>query len=152
MQKYPNGYTAENLPDLSTDELFMNWMKTAALPSFVKLYGINKTAAFEKGSYSTEIDLNYPVSIFGGTKSMVIGTSSVLGGRHLSLGICYLIVACISIAFMLGFLIKQLFTRKQTNHAFLSEFNGEDSSANNVVDNSSSIAPNSSRSNGRNIL
>ncbi|OWB69675.1 hypothetical protein B5S30_g5101 [[Candida] boidinii] len=153
MQKYPNGYTAENLPDLSKDELFMNWMKTAALPSFVKLYGINKNAVFEKGSYATEIELNYPVSIFGGTKSMVIGTSSVLGGRHLSLGICYLIVACISIAFMLGFLIKQLFTRKKTNnHSFLSEFNGEDSSANNALDNASSIAPNSSRSNGRNIL
>lgn len=32
--RYPDGYTAENLPNLQEDEHFQVWMRTAGLPTF----------------------------------------------------------------------------------------------------------------------
>ncbi|KAH3670688.1 hypothetical protein OGAPHI_001203 [Ogataea philodendri] len=125
MQRYPNGYTKADLAALAKDERFMNWMKTAALPSFMKLYGRSDTT-LKQGTYAVDIGLNYEVAIFGGTKSVILSTSSVLGGRHLSLGICYLIVGGLSVVFMLAFLVKHLFTRKQTDHAFLDGLAGQE--------------------------
>ncbi|QPG73246.1 hypothetical protein FOA43_000554 [Brettanomyces nanus] len=122
---YPNGYTEADLSALAKNQRFMNWMKTAALPSFVKMYGINKSTALKKGQYEVQIGMNYPVTIFGGTKSMLISTSTVIGGRSLGLGICYLVVGGIAIIFMLAFLVKQIFTKKRLNHSFLNELSAE---------------------------
>ncbi|GMG49110.1 unnamed protein product [Ambrosiozyma monospora] len=122
MKKYPKGYADSDLEALAKDERFMNWMKTAALPSFYKLYGKNKET-FKKGTYEMDIELNYPVSIFGGSKSIAFSTSSVIGGRHMGLGICFIIVGGIAVVFMLIFLVKHVFTRKQSDHAFLEGLN-----------------------------
>ncbi|ODV85109.1 hypothetical protein CANARDRAFT_7762 [[Candida] arabinofermentans NRRL YB-2248] len=130
LEKYPDGYTEEDLENIASDERFMNWMKTAALPSFMKLYGRNTTSSLQAGTYTMDIGCNYPVSIFGGTKSVVISTSTILGGRHMAIGICYLIVGGISVVFMLAFLVKQLFTRKQTDHSFLDGLNESQSNTN----------------------
>lgn len=125
IERYPNGYTEQDLVDLAKDEHFMNWMKTAALPSFMKLYGQNKQKAdvLHEGKYQIEIGMNYPVTIFGGTKSVIITTSSVVGGRHLGLGICYLVAGGLSVLFTVLFLAKQLLTRNQREHAFLESLN-----------------------------
>jgi hypothetical protein len=125
MQRYPNGYTEQDLLDLSKNEHFMNWMKTAALPSFMKLYGQNKEKnnVLHNGKYQVDIEMNYPVTIFGGTKSLILTTSSVVGGRHFGLGICYLVAGGIAVLFMLLFLAKQLLTRNQREHAFLESLN-----------------------------
>ncbi|CDK28736.1 unnamed protein product [Kuraishia capsulata CBS 1993] len=119
-KKYPDGYTDDNIPDLSQDELFMNWMRTAALPNFMKLAGKNTSSTLQSGTYQVDIELNYPVTIFGGTKSFVISTSSVLGGRHISLAVCYLIVAGISLFFLIAFFLKQVLSkRKIDTHRYL---------------------------------
>ncbi|KAG7832772.1 hypothetical protein KL939_004510 [Ogataea angusta] len=125
IEKYPDGYSEEDLDSLAEDERFMNWMKTAALPSFMKLYG-KSSDVLAKGTYTMDIVMRYEVSIFGGTKSVIVSTSSVLGGRHFSLGICYLVVGGLSVLFMLVFLIKHVFTRKQTDHAFLEGLAGQE--------------------------
>lgn len=126
IKKYPNGYTDKDLDDLATNEKFMNWMKTAALPSFLKMDGINKKDTLNKGTYEMDIEMNYPVEIFGGSKVMVISTSSTIGGRNMGLGICYLIVGAIAIFFMVAFLVKQIFTKKRlNNHTFLEELTGD---------------------------
>lgn len=120
LEKYPNGYTEEDLVMIASDEHFMNWMKTAAMPTFMKLYGKNnqKGNVLHSGTYEMEVVMNYPVSIFGGTKTIVISTSTVFGGRHFSLSICYLVAGGISLFFMIIFLIKQLVTRNKREHAF----------------------------------
>lgn len=125
MERYPNGYDEQDLVDLASNEHFMNWMKTAALPSFMKLYAkhTEKGSILRNGKYSIDIEMNYPVTIFGGTKSLILTTSSVVGGRHMGLGICYLVAGGLSILFMLLFLAKQLLTRNKREHSFLENLN-----------------------------
>lgn len=124
-EKYPNGYTEDDLEAIAKDEHFMNWMKTAALPSFMKLYGQNKNKGeiLKTGKYSVDIQMNYPVTVFGGSKSLVITTSSVIGGRHVGLGVCYLVAGGVAVVFMLLFLVKQLLTRSKREHAFFDSLN-----------------------------
>lgn len=125
LERYPDGYTHQDLVEIASNEHLMNWMKTAALPSFMKLYGQNKEKnnVLHSGSYQVEIGMNYPVTVFGGTKSLVITTSSVVGGRHMGLGICYLVAGGFAILFTLVFLVKQLLTRTKREHAFFDNLN-----------------------------
>lgn len=117
---FPQGYNDTNMPDLSQWQHLQNWMRTAALPTFFKLYAKNTTAIMSSGTYEVQIGLNYPVTIFGGTKSLVITTNSILGGRNMSLGIIYFIVAVLclvcGIVFFLQYLIKP---RRIGEHNFL---------------------------------
>ncbi|EGV66099.1 Cell division control protein [Yamadazyma tenuis] len=117
---YPKGYTKSNIPDLQSWELLQNWMRTAGLSSFYKLYGVNKTETLSSGTYETQIVLNYPVSIFHGTKSLVITTNSIFGGRNYALGVVYLVVAVLSLALAIAFLIQTIIKpRKVGEHDFL---------------------------------
>lgn len=105
-KKFPDGYTDENIPDLSQWEELQVWMRTAGLPRFYKLALKNETSTLPKGTYQMDIGLNYPVTIFGGSKSFVLTTNSIIGGRNVSLGVVYLIVAGVSILFGIVFLVK----------------------------------------------
>ncbi|CAH6723744.1 probable phospholipid translocase non-catalytic subunit CRF1 [[Candida] jaroonii] len=123
---FPNGYNKTNLPDLKTWEVFQNWMRTAGLSSFYKLYGVNKHDKLTSGTYEIEIKMNYPVEIFDGTKSIVITTNSIFGGRNLSLGIIYIIVAIVSLALGILFLLQTIIRpRKVGDHDFLQNSNRE---------------------------
>lgn len=54
--RFPNGYTdAHPPPDLSTDEAFQVWMRTAGLPTFSKLSQRNDTAPMPNGHYRVDI-------------------------------------------------------------------------------------------------
>ncbi|KAK7023840.1 cell cycle control protein [Favolaschia claudopus] len=88
--RFPNNYTAENPPpNLKEDERFQNWMRTAGLPTFTKLYGRNDHDDMRAGTYQIVIGLNYPVRPYKGTKSVVISTVSWIGGKNSFLGWAY---------------------------------------------------------------
>lgn len=70
-----------NLFDPSKDEHFMVWMRTAGLPTFRKLYKRNDADVMAAGYYRIDIQDNYPVTMFKGTKSIVFSTVSWVGGR-----------------------------------------------------------------------
>lgn len=58
-ERFPFGYTAEDPPpNLHNDEHFQNWMRTAGLPTFTKLYGRNDTQNMSKGTYRLIIGLS----------------------------------------------------------------------------------------------
>lgn len=119
-KRFPDGYTEENLPDISKWEELQVWMRTAGLPKFYKLAAKNENGTLKKGIYETSIGLNYPVQIFGGSKSYILTTNSIVGGRNMSLGIVYLIVAAVAIMFAVIFVIKLVVTpRKMGDHSFL---------------------------------
>ncbi|CAR28259.1 hypothetical protein ZYGR_0N07530 [Zygosaccharomyces rouxii] len=121
IKKFPQGYTDDNIPDISTWEELQVWMRTAALPTFYKLALKNETTELPSGNYTMEIGLNYPVSMFGGTKSLVLTTNSVIGVRNMSMGVVYCIVAGVSALFAIIFLIKVIIRpRTMGDHSYLS--------------------------------
>lgn len=120
MKMFPNGYTDDNLPNISAWEPLQNWMRTAGLPTFNKLALRNDKEDLKQGTYSVEIGYNFPILTYEGTKTLVISTSTTLGGRNPFMGIAYLVVA--GVCFLLGvlFLIKHLITpRKLGDHSYL---------------------------------
>ncbi|CAI5769704.1 cycle control 50A [Podarcis lilfordi] len=87
------------------NEDFIVWMRTAALPTFRKLYRLierpdNLRPTLPAGNYSLEIEYNYPVHSFDGRKRMILSTISWMGGKNPFLGIAYITVG--SICFFLG--------------------------------------------------
>ncbi|KAG0003863.1 hypothetical protein BGZ79_010935 [Entomortierella chlamydospora] len=93
--RYPNGmYTADfPPPDISQDEHFQVWMRTAGWPTFLKTYGRNNVDTLKAGNYTMTIDMNFPIHTYGGKKYIVFSTISGLGGRNSFLGIGYIVVA-----------------------------------------------------------
>ena len=119
-KRYPNGYTADNIPDLRTDYAFQNWMRTAGLPTFSKLYLRQDGQAMQAGIYQINITSSFPVDSFGGTKTLVISTRTVIGGKNPFLGIAYLVTGCLCI--LLGFLFTArhlIKPRKLGDHRYL---------------------------------
>ncbi|PIL23737.1 transporter [Ganoderma sinense ZZ0214-1] len=101
--RFPDGYTNSTPPpDLKADEHFQNWMRTAGLPTFTKLWGRNDSAKLPKGRYQIVVNLNYPVRPYKGTKSIVISTVSWIGGKNPFLGWAY--VAAAALLVLLGIL------------------------------------------------
>ncbi|CAI1882951.1 hypothetical protein SEUBUCD646_0C01610 [Saccharomyces eubayanus] len=120
MKKYPDGYTDDNIPDIHTWEEFQVWMRTAAFPKFYKLALKNESTTLPNGTYQMNIELNYPISLFGGSKSFVLTTNGAIGGRNMSLGVLYLIVAGLCAIFGIVFLVKLIFQpRTMGDHAYL---------------------------------
>jgi len=92
------------------DEGFIVWMRTAGLPTFRKLYGELKPpqGGFKKGDrVSFSVVPNFLVSTIEGSKSLVLGTTSPLGGKNDILGIAYMTVGSICLFLALLFAIKQ---------------------------------------------
>ncbi|XP_076874159.1 cell cycle control protein 50A-like [Brachyhypopomus gauderio] len=87
------------------NEDFIVWMRTAALPTFRKLYRIiqkknSLTPTLPRGNYTLEVTYNYPVLSFEGRKRMILSTISWMGGKNPFLGIAYISVG--SVCFFLG--------------------------------------------------
>jgi hypothetical protein len=93
------------------DEHFIVWMRTAGLPNFRKLWGkIDQELA--AGSYTVEIANDYKVSDFSGTKSFVLSTTNMLGGRNYFLAVCYIVVGALCIVFAVIFFVAYMRKRQ----------------------------------------
>ncbi|RKO83747.1 CDC50/LEM3 family, partial [Blyttiomyces helicus] len=118
--QWKDGYNSSNFPNLNTNTRFQVWMRTAGLPNFRKLWGKNSTP-LPAATYEISIVDNFDVSKFSGTKSIVISTVSILGGKNPFLGIAYISVG--SVCWFLGtvFLIRNMMKpRKLGDHTYLS--------------------------------
>jgi hypothetical protein len=109
------------IPDLSKNERFMNWMKISGLPTFRKLYGRLVTEELAPGTYKLTIQDKYQVAQFQGTKSFVISTTNWAGGKNDALGIGFIAVGGLLLALGLLFLIMFMMApRKVGDVSYLS--------------------------------
>jgi hypothetical protein len=103
----PGGFV---LPRID-DEDFIVWMRTAGLPTFKKLYRKIEGRDLEAGDKITLTYNNvFPVQTFGGTKSIVLSTTSALGGKNDFLGYAYISVGVVCLVLAIGFLVKHRYS------------------------------------------
>ncbi|KAJ4703110.1 ALA-interacting subunit [Melia azedarach] len=90
---------------LSDQEDLIVWMRTAALPSFRKLYGRIEEDLDAGDVVVVHLMNNYNTYSFGGKKKLVLSTTSWLGGKNDFLGTAYVLIGSSSIIMALVFLL-----------------------------------------------
>lgn len=116
--KFNNTYNWKNEKTQWMDmenEHFIVWMRTAGLPNFRKLWGKieNELAPL---TYYVDISNNYNVKDFSGTKSFVLSTTNMLGGRNYFLAVCYIVVGALCIVFAVIFFVAYMRKRNISNN------------------------------------
>ncbi|KAJ0016514.1 hypothetical protein Pint_10948 [Pistacia integerrima] len=90
---------------LSDQEDLIVWMRTAALPSFRKLYGRIEEDLDEGDLLEVHVMNNYNTYSFGGKKKLVLSTLSWLGGKNDFPGLAYVFIGCSSIIISIVFML-----------------------------------------------
>lgn len=93
---------------LSEREDLIVWMRTAALPTFRKLYGRIEVDLQANDFITVKIQNNYNVYSFGGKKSLVLSTTSWLGGKNDFMGMIYIVTGALCIFLALVFFILHI--------------------------------------------
>lgn len=110
----------ETIP-LSNQLDLIVWMRTAALPTFRKLYGAIQMDLQANDMISVVIQNNYNTYSFGGKKKLVLSTTSWIGGKNDFLGIAYIVVGGVSLFLAFVFLLLYIFNpRPLGDPAYLS--------------------------------
>ncbi|XWS16555.1 hypothetical protein CRYUN_Cryun34aG0098500 [Craigia yunnanensis] len=90
---------------LSEQEDLIVWMRTAALPTFRKLYGRIEEDLQANEKITVVIHNNYNTYSFGGEKKLVLSTTSWIGGKNDFLGIAYITVGGLCLFFAVSFIL-----------------------------------------------
>ncbi|KAJ5424391.1 LEM3/CDC50 family protein [Penicillium cf. griseofulvum] len=127
--KDKNGAYKED-PNLHENEAFMVWMRTAGLPSFSKLSRRNDTHGMPAAQYTIDIVDRFDVAKYDGTKSILISTRTVLGGKNPFMGIAYVVVGGICVVLGALFTVAHLVRpRKLGDHTYLTWDSNQPSTA-----------------------
>lgn len=100
-------YPAQISPiDGVTDEHFIVWMRIASLPTFRKLYGKIDGTFNEGDKLSFNVQANYEVGSFDGSKSLIITTVGEFGGQNAFPGIAFICTGGIAFVLAALFAVK----------------------------------------------
>eukprot|EP00271_Cylindrocystis_brebissonii_P014502 TRINITY_DN35862_c0_g1_i1.p1 TRINITY_DN35862_c0_g1~~TRINITY_DN35862_c0_g1_i1.p1 ORF type:complete len:353 (-),score=58.23 TRINITY_DN35862_c0_g1_i1:1074-2132(-) len=89
---------------LNADEHLIVWMRTAALPTFRKLWGRIETDIPAGSKLTMDIKNRYNTYPFDGEKHLVLSTTSWLGGKNPFLGVAFITVGGLCFVLALLFL------------------------------------------------
>lgn len=82
----------------------MVWMRTAGLPNFRKIWGrINSN--LPAGTYNLKITNTYDVSSFEGSKTFIMSTTNIFGGKNDFLAYSFIGAAALSFIFTIIFVV-----------------------------------------------
>ncbi|KAL3939993.1 MAG: hypothetical protein SGARI_001164, partial [Bacillariaceae sp.] len=119
-------YLYETYPDIIsplehvTNEHFVVWMRVATRPTFRKLYGYIEQTIPLGTVLQFQVNANYVVESFGGSKSLVISTNSMWGGKDKYVGITFYAMGYFCLACGIFFALKHWFRpRKIANRRYL---------------------------------
>ncbi|KAK6925412.1 CDC50/LEM3 family [Dillenia turbinata] len=98
----------ESIP-LSEQVDLIVWMRTAALPTFRKLYGKIEVDLEANDEISVVIQNNYNTYSFDGKKKLVLSTTSWIGGKNDFLGVAYLTVGGLCLFLAISFMLIYVF-------------------------------------------
>jgi len=107
-------YLHESYPEIVSplegvqNEHFIVWMRTAGLPYFRKLHGKIDSDFVAGQNVTFNVELNFEVNSFGGSKSLVLTTLAEFGGKNIALGRSYLIIGGISLFVGIVFALKRI--------------------------------------------
>ncbi|XP_058090504.1 ALA-interacting subunit 1-like isoform X1 [Magnolia sinica] len=90
---------------LSEQEDLIVWMRTAALPTFRKLWGKIEVDLEANEQITVVIQNNYNTYSFGGKKKLVLSTTSWIGGKNDFLGVAYLTVGGLCLFLAISFIL-----------------------------------------------
>jgi len=87
-----------------TNEHFVVWMRVAASSKFRKLYGYFEETIPAGTKLEFEVNMNWVVQSFGGTKAMTITTNSMWGTKDTTLAITMYTIgySCLACGFFFG--------------------------------------------------
>lgn len=84
-------------------------MRTAALPTFRKLYGRIEVDLELNAKITVVIQNNYNTYGFGGKKKLVLSTTTWIGGKNDFLGVAYLTVGGMCLFLAVCFVLLYMF-------------------------------------------
>mmetsp|Transcript_21484 Transcript_21484/g.27082 ORF Transcript_21484/g.27082 Transcript_21484/m.27082 type:complete len:380 (-) Transcript_21484:17-1156(-) len=98
------------------NEHFIVWMRLAAKPRFRKLYGFLKKPVKAGTTLAFNITANWDVKSFKGTKSLIVTTTSMFGGKNPKFGQSFIAIggACLFLGLFFG--IKHLVKPRKLAH------------------------------------
>lgn len=108
-------YLHESFPNVVSplegvkNEHFVNWMRTAGLPQFRKLYGIISKDVNKGDVIVFDVMTNYEVASFSGSKKIILTTLADFGNRNYALGNSAIIIGTASLAVGILFAVKRVF-------------------------------------------
>eukprot|EP00571_Detonula_confervacea_P013602 CAMPEP_0172310440 /NCGR_PEP_ID=MMETSP1058-20130122/11483_1 /TAXON_ID=83371 /ORGANISM="Detonula confervacea, Strain CCMP 353" /LENGTH=429 /DNA_ID=CAMNT_0013023247 /DNA_START=54 /DNA_END=1343 /DNA_ORIENTATION=+ len=91
-----------------TNEHFVVWMRTAALPLFRKLYGYIEQPIPAGSVLTFNVQANFIVERLEGHKALVVSNTYIFGGKNHWLGTLFIIVGSVAAIFGVLFLAKDV--------------------------------------------
>ena len=119
-------YIEDRFPELSAEKLrdphFMIWMRLAALPDFMKRYGVINQRLHKNDQLTFEVDNTFSVDSFDGQKFLVLITHSWRGpAKDTGLAWMFLATGMMSVFFFAGITLQQCFCPRKMGEKFVKQ-------------------------------